>query len=371
VRKDQFLATLAHELRNPLAPIRNASAVLQRMPGNPSVAKLATIVDRQVNHLTRLVDDLLDVARATSGKLELQLGSTKSCDVVTHALEIADAHVREKSHRLVIDQPAGDVFLRADHVRLVQSVANLLVNAAKFTPPGGDIGLAVRVIGSDIEFTVTDSGRGLAEQDLRRIFTIFEQARAPGEPSGGLGLGLHLVHAFAELHGGEVRAHSGGVGRGSRFSLRLPVVVQADGDAAAEAAAVVGFAFRRVLVVDDNVDAAMTLQDLLHLQGLEVQVVHDGAAAVEHAELRSPEVIVMDIGMPGMDGYEAARRIRAAGLAHRPLLIALTGWGQYVDKSRAMEAGFDFHFVKPLKVDQLFACLASGRPVLEAAPSGG
>ena len=366
-RKDQFLATLAHELRNPLAPIRNATAILERLHPEPKVSSLVRMVDRQVSHLTRLVDDLLDVARITSGKLEVQVAATTAAQVVTHAMEIAQQAFTAKGHRVTVEQPPRDLVLQADHVRLVQGLANLLVNAAKFTPPSGEITLLVRADGPNLEFVVRDTGRGLEASELERIFDMFEQTRAIGEPSGGLGLGLHLTRAFAQLHGGSVRAHSEGPGRGSEFVLRLPVVVSGSDGAAgsmadAESARLMP---RKVLVVDDNVDAASTLEALLSLHGVDVSVAHDGAAAVTRVREEAPDAVVMDIGMPVMNGYEAARRIRDGAAVHQPVLIALTGWGQYADKTRATEAGFDFHFVKPLKFDELLGCLSGlSRPEL-------
>ncbi|WP_427912871.1 ATP-binding protein [Ramlibacter sp. MMS24-I3-19] len=359
-RKDEFLATLAHELRNPLAPISNATAIMQRLYPSPQVTSLVGMVDRQIKHLTRLVDDLLDVARITSGKLELQLGPTTARRVASHAVEIAQASMDTKGHRVVIDQPAGEIVLMADHVRLVQAVANLLVNAAKFTPPGGEIVLQVRHQGPEAAFAVRDNGVGLAPDDLERIFEMFEQTRTVGEPTGGLGLGLHLTRAFAQLHGGSVRARSDGPGQGSEFVLSVPVVVEpgATADDAGASAWQPASGGRKVLVVDDNVDAASTLEALLSLHGLSVSVAHDGAAAVGKVEAEQPDVVVMDIGMPVMNGYEAARRIRMQMPGARPMLIALTGWGQYADKARAAEAGFDVHFVKPLRIDDLLGCLA-------------
>jgi len=358
-RKDEFLAALAHELRNPLAPIRNAMAIVQRLHPSPQVTSLVGIVDRQVSHLTRLVDDLLDVARITSGKIELKLAPTSARRVAQHALEIAQASLDAKQHRVQVDLPQDDVVLQADHVRLVQAVANLLVNAAKFTPASGDIALQVRQLDADINFEVRDNGRGLHADELERIFDMFEQTRAVGEPTGGLGLGLHLTRAFAQLHGGSVRASSDGPGRGSHFVLRVPVVgaggTAPAGPSGADSRQGAG---HKVLVVDDNIDAASTLEALLSMHGMHVTVAHDGAAAVGKVEAEQPDAVVMDIGMPVMNGYEAARRIRSTVPGPRPMLIALTGWGQYADKARASEAGFDFHFVKPLSIDELLGCLA-------------
>ena len=357
-RKDQMLATLAHELRNPLAPIRNAMEVLQRMYPDPKGTNLMDIVKRQTTHLKRLVDDLLDVARITNGKLELQMAPTSVAQVVTHALEIAEGAINAHGHRLAVRQPEEPVRLRADHVRLVQAVSNLLLNAAKFTPPGGDITLNVTVTPPVVEFSVTDTGRGIEPQALARIFDMFEQSRAVGEPSAGLGLGLHLARAFAELHGGSARAKSGGLGQGSEFTLSLPIVAPNDPNAAGHGSRVVPLAPRRGRVVYHNASPAHTLQALLPRLVMTAAAVPYGAAAVEYVRGNAPEAVVMDIGMPVMNGYEAARLIRQMIPKRDIVLIALTGWGQYADKARAAEAGFDFHFVKPLQIEDLMACLA-------------
>ncbi|KQT11219.1 hypothetical protein ASG30_04870 [Ramlibacter sp. Leaf400] len=356
-RKDEFLAALAHELRNPLAPISNAMAILQRQHPSPQTEKLTGIVERQVSHLKRLVDDLLDIARITNGKLELQRSVTSVEKIVQHATEIAQEGITAKAHRLTVHPLQGPVDLYADHVRLVQCVANLLVNAAKFTPPSGDISLSVNVAPPWVEFVVRDSGKGLEPEFLGRIFNIFSQSRTVGEPTSGLGLGLHLTRAFAQLHGGTITARSDGPGHGSEFVLSVPVVVNATGEQEANPRPSGGHLHRSILVVDDNVDAASTLGALLTLQGASVEVVHDGAQAVAVVQQHRPEAVVMDIGMPVMNGYDAARAIRAAMPDDAPTLIALTGWGQYADKARALEAGFDYHFVKPLDIEDLIGCL--------------
>ncbi len=363
-RKDEFLATLAHELRNPLAPIRNAMAIVERLHPTPDIERLAGMVERQVSHLQRLVDDLLDVARITNGKLELQLAYTSAAEVVTHALEIAHAAISEKEHRLTLEVPAASIPLHGDHVRLVQTVANLLINAAKFTETGGSFSLTVEPLGTMVDFRVRDSGRGIAAESLERIFDMFAQARVIGEPTAGLGIGLHLAKAFAQLHGGAIEARSEGPGRGSEFVLRLPVAVESEPVRLAQAAAprLPGPAPGKVLVVDDNVDAASTLAALLGLQGIAVSVAHDGAAAVAAVQRDMPDAVVMDIGMPVMNGYDAARRIRGEFPDGRPVLIALTGWGQFNDKERARAAGFDSHFVKPVDFRQLISCLAGCGP---------
>jgi signal transduction histidine kinase/CheY-like chemotaxis protein len=360
-RKDEFLATLAHELRNPLAPIRTAMSIFERMNLSPELGKLISVVQRQVSHLTRLVDDLLDVARISNGKVVLQLQDTTVRSVVTNATEIANAAILEKGHELVVDQPGSEYRLRAEHVRVVQSLANLLVNAAKFTPQGGTIKLVVRVDGEQVEFCVCDNGRGLAAESLSTIFEMFAQARSPGEPGTGLGIGLNLAKRFAELHGGTLTAKSEGLGRGSEFVLRLPAVTDAEPPAVKEGEAPIGPARlpARVLVVDDNVDAANTLGTLLTLQGISVALAYDGAHAVEAVQKQAPDVVLMDIGMPRLNGYDAARQIRLQPGGRRIRLIALTGWGQYADRHLAEQAGFDLHFVKPVDFASLLGCLAA------------
>jgi signal transduction histidine kinase len=358
-RKDEFLAALAHELRNPLGPINNAVAILKRQHPSPQTDKLTGIVARQVSHLKRLVDDLLDIARITNGKLELQRSPTSVDKVIQHAVEIAHEGMASRAHRLTIRQPQEPVTLYADHVRLVQCVANLLVNAAKFTPPSGEIVLSVNVAAPVVQFSVSDNGKGLEPEFLGRIFNMFSQSRAVGEPAGGLGLGLHLTRAFAKLHGGDVTARSDGPGRGSEFVLSVPVVVATQADPPRPASPDAPPLTISVLVVDDNTDAATTLAALLTLRGASVEVAHDGAKALALVRQQRPQALIMDIGMPVMNGYEAARAIRAAMPTGAPTLIALTGWGQHGDRARALEAGFDFHFVKPVNVEDLVGCLHS------------
>ena len=347
-RKDEFLATLAHELRNPLAPIRTSISLIRRLQPSQEVRKLADVVDRQAVHLTRLVDDLLDVARITTGKVALNAAHTTLSAVVTHALEIAASPMREKAHQLEVVRPPEDFTLDADHARIVQSLANLLVNAAKYTPPRGHITLTASVEAPLVTFRVRDDGRGLEPASLTRIFELFAQAKAADEPPTGLGIGLNLARKFAELHGGSITATSAGLGQGSEFVLTLPVVVgveQPQSGVAPPATDGAG-AGCRVLVVDDNKDAADTLEAFLSMEGFDVAVAYDGVEALAKVQSHAPDVVLMDIGMPRMDGYEAARMLRASG---RPVrLIALTGWGQALDKVKAQQAGFDRHFVKPV-----------------------
>ncbi|SDO69977.1 His Kinase A (phospho-acceptor) domain-containing protein [Rhodoferax sp. OV413] len=358
-RKDEFLATLAHELRNPLAPILNAAGIFERLYPSAQTTKLVDMVNRQIKHLTRLVDDLMEVARINTGKIELQPAKTSVAQVVSHALEIADASLRERRHQVAVLLPQPDIPLHADHVRLVQSLANIIVNAAKFTPPEGKISVTAEVDGVSAFFRVKDSGKGLSKKGLASIFHMFAQERAAGEPSTGLGIGLHLAKVFTEMHGGSISASSPGLGQGSEFTIQVPITPQGHplSFPAAPTVPAVQNLPRHVLVVDDNQDAADSLAEFLALQGIEVSVVYDGHSAVSSVCQRLPNAVVMDIGMPGMNGYDTAREIRRLLPGKQPLLIALTGWGQHADRSLARDAGFDFHFVKPVNVQRLLACL--------------
>ncbi|MES2413734.1 MAG: response regulator [Pseudomonadota bacterium] len=361
-RKDEFLATLAHELRNPLAPIRTSMGILQHLhPDSAEVTRVRNIVDRQVTHLTRLVDDLLDVARITSGKVVLKTGHISLRSVVNHALEISGSAMETKKHHLEVHQPAQENVLVADHARLVQSVANLLVNAAKFTGEAGRIVLTVAVDGSNVTFSVRDNGIGLEPSSIEHIFDLFAQTPVPGEAPAGLGIGLSLARQFAQMHGGTLHAVSEGLGKGSEFVLTLPVLVKESLPVAVEEKVdeeiMKELTTRKILVVDDNVDAADTLEALLGMDGFEVTTVYDGVAAVAAAADVKPDIVVMDIGMPGMDGYDAARMIRQQPGGDGMMLIALTGWGQSADKSRASQAGFNHHLVKPVDYDMLMKCL--------------
>ncbi len=375
-RKDEFLATLAHELRNPLAPIRTAMGVLQHLhPDSPRVTDLRQVVERQITHLTRLVDDLLDVARITTGKVVLKNQVVWLQSVIDHAVEIAGSSMEAKSHRLEVNAPTHPYAVHADPARLVQSLANLLGNAAKFTPAGGHIQLTVSVDGETVTFSVRDNGIGMEPASLTRVFNLFEQTPVPGEAPTGLGIGLSLARQFSEMHGGTLSAWSDGLGLGSVFTLRAPVVTQAAPapveplalkSARLPSASADAQAIRRILVVDDNVDAANTLHALLEMDGFEVSTVYNGVEAVAAARSFAPDVVVMDIGMPGMDGYAAARAIRAQArsqkAAEQMTLVALTGWGQPADRRRASEAGFDHHLVKPVDYPTLIQCLQTAPP---------
>jgi signal transduction histidine kinase len=357
-RKDEFLASLAHELRNPLAPIRTSMSVLSLMyPAASGVNKVCEVVERQIEHLTRLVDDLLDVARITNGKIVLQREPVALSSVIDHAMEICAPLLEGKPHALDVSRPQQDVTLDADAVRLVQSLANILGNAIKFTPSPGRISLAVDVQGDAVRFRVKDNGIGLDPQALGQIFEMFAQgspvqARARG--TGGLGIGLSLARRFVEMHGGTLTAASEGPGMGSEFIMTLPIVARTSLAApqfAPPRSAIAGN--RRVLVVDDNRDGADMLQQLLQADGFTVDAVYSGYDALESVAARCPEIVVMDIGMPGMDGYEAVRRMRELPGGKEILIIAVTGWGQDSAKLQAREAGFDHHLVKPVEFEQI------------------
>jgi len=346
-RKDEFLAMLAHELRNPLAPIKNAAYVLLAGGADPAARRAGEIVARQVDHLVRLVDDLLDVSRITRGTVELRTDPVDLTVVAGRAVEATRPLLDARRHRLAFAPPPGPVWVTGDADRLVQVVANLLNNAAKFTPPGGEVRLSVGRVGPAAEVRVADTGVGIPAELLPRVFDLFAQGdRTLARSEGGLGVGLTLVKRLVELHGGAVEARSGGPGRGSEFVVRLPAAGAASAAADEPAADAPAAAGRRVLVVDDNRDAADTLAHLFGAAGYEVRTAYDGPEALTVADDFRPEAAVLDIGLPQMDGYEVARRLRGrfgAGL----LLVAVTGYGTEEDRRRAVDAGFDAHFAKP------------------------
>ena len=355
-RKDEFLASLGHELRNPLAPIRTSVALLAHLyPNAPQPARIKETVERQVRLLTRLVDDLLDVARITSGKIKLQRQHFALAAMMNHVAELCAGAADAKRIHVTYQLPPEYVTLHADYARVVQILANILSNAIKFTPQGGQVLVSARGDEQCLEVRVRDSGIGLQPEAIPRIFRMFEQNETVnGQFSSGLGIGLSLSREFAEMHGGSVEAHSEGPGQGSEFVVTLPVISQA-GSAAVERGAPEELDGRKIraLVVDDNQDAADSLAALLEIDGFDVRTVYDGAAAVEATALASPDMIVMDLGMPGMDGYETARAIRQQAGAEHILMIALTGWGQNDARRRTVEAGFDHHLVKPVELEQI------------------
>lgn len=359
-RKDEFLAMLAHELRNPLAPIRSAVTLLNNSTGLGHRAEWAIgVMDRQTQLVAKLLDSLLDVARISQGKLKLELAPLQASEMVARAVEISQPLITARRHHLAVDVAAGLV-IQGDLVRLTQVFANLLNNAAKYTDEGGQLRLEVRQVGGQAVVRVQDNGCGLSAEMVPRVFELFSQADTTLDRSkGGLGVGLTLVRELVELHGGTVTAESPGLGLGSTFTVRLPLLAGEPAAAArpgSDAGARPAEA-RRVLVVDDNEEAAETLAAILDMDGHEVAVARNGQQALELAQARRPDVILLDIGLPDMDGYEVARRLRRTEATAGGLLVALTGYGQPKDIARAHEAGFDRHFVKPVDIDHLCALI--------------
>jgi signal transduction histidine kinase/CheY-like chemotaxis protein len=355
-RKDEYLATLAHELRNPLAPIRSGLEVLRLGPSAESAARVWEMVERQLGQMVRLVDDLLDVSRISQGKIELRRERIDLAAVASHALEAVRPACEAMGHQLVATLPSEPVYLIGDAARLVQVSVNLLHNSCKFTPRGGRIGLTVERNGQHACLRVQDNGIGIAEDQLAEIFELFSQADKSLERSrSGLGIGLTLVKRLVEMHGGTVEARSAGAGQGSELTVALPGLDEPSERLRQEPAAAepTAPASRRILVVDDNRDAADSLALLLQLAGHEVHTAHDGLEAVNAAARLRPEVILLDIGLPKLNGYEAASRIREQQGASDLLLVALTGWGQDEDRRRSEQAGFDAHMVKPVDLAAL------------------
>ena len=361
-RKDEFLALLAHELRNPLAPIQNAVHIMRQCGAeNPQLRWARDVVERQVQLMARLVDDLLDVSRITRGKIQLREEQVNLVAVVARAVETSRPLIEERHHELTVSLPSEPVRLRADPARLEQILVNLLNNAAKYTEHNGHVWLTIRQTGAEVEVRVEDNGVGIRMDMMARIFDPFVQAeRALNRSQGGLGIGLTLVRRLVEMHGGSIVASSAGPNRGSEFIVRLPAradtaesEVDEDANQSLEPSLV-----RRILVVDDNKDSAESLAMLLRTEGHEVFVASDGPTALEAAPDFRPDVMISDIGMPGMDGYELGRRLKALPGMEDVVLVALTGWGQESDRRNSREAGFDQHLVKPVKFDVLSKLLA-------------
>jgi PAS domain S-box-containing protein len=361
-RKNEFLAMLAHELRNPLAPISNATQALRLAGGDGEAIHAATgMLERQVGQMSRLVDDLLDMSRITRGRIELRKARVELAPVVEHAVEAARAIYRSMNRELTVAIPAEPIPLDADATRLAQVIGNLLHNACKFTEPGGHVWLTVERQGARAAIRVRDNGIGLAAEHLSRIFEMFAQVDTSLERSrGGLGIGLTLVKTLVDMHGGTVEVCSQGLGHGSEFTVRLPVAVAAAEPAVREAAAeALTPAGRRILIVDDSLDGAESLAILLQFIGHETHLAHDGITALDAAERLRPDAVLLDIGLPGLNGYEVCRRIRQQSWGQAMTLVALTGWGQDEDRHRSREAGFDAHLVKPVDHDALAALLAA------------
>ncbi len=358
-RKDEFLATLAHELRNPLAPLSSATEILSRTGDTREEGerreRALRVIERQVRHMVRLIDELLDLSRITHGKLELRREWVSLAAVVESALETAEPLLLGRRQEFELIVPEAPVLLHADPMRLAQVLSNLLSNAAKYTEPGGRIRLEAVRDGEDLVVSVIDSGIGIPAALLAHVFTMFGQGhRANKAVYGGLGIGLALAKSLTELHGGSLTAASEGEGKGSVFTLRLAcAAADAAAPPAAQAAPGAPAPPRRILIVDDNVEAALTLAELLALGGHETHVAHDGPSGVDAARRLSPDVAILDIGLPGFDGYEAARRLRAEPELSGLLLVALSGWVQPDDRARSRSAGFDHHFAKPVQLKRL------------------
>jgi signal transduction histidine kinase len=360
--KDEFLAMLAHELRNPLAPILNAVQLMRMKPmADPQLSWSRDVIERQLSHLTRLVDDLLDVARITRGRINLSREPTELAVLIARAVETVQPLMQARGHEFASEIPAGTLTINADPLRLTQAFGNVLSNATKYTERGGRISLTVCQQGTDVEIRVRDTGIGIPAELLPRIFDLFTQVRSDHSQSG-LGIGLALVRRLLQMHGGTITAHSEGPGQGTEFLIRLPLLLEtahsANGEKSTTATDDAPPVRRRILVADDNADALETLATVLELGGHEVFSAANGSLALESAERHLPEVALLDIGMPLLDGYEVARRIRAQAWGKRITLVALTGWGQDTDRRRSQEAGFDSHLVKPLDLDKLTQLLA-------------
>jgi PAS domain S-box-containing protein len=366
-RKDEFLATLAHEIRNPLAPIRHELEIMRVARGNPDVVERArAVMERQLAHLVHLVDDLMDVSRITRGKLELRRERISLADALQAALEASRPLIEAAHHELIVNMPPAPIYVLGDMTRLAQIFSNLLNNAARYTPPGGQITLSTSAANAQAVIEVRDTGVGIAAEALPNVFEMFAQANRARGLSPGLGIGLALVNALTEMHGGTVTAQSEGVGAGSTFTVRLPALPVSEVESAhatRPSAAPPASVRRRVLVADDNLDAAESLATLLTMMGHEVRAAHDGAQAVEQAEKFRPDLILMDVGMPKVDGLQATTQIRSKDWGSDPVIVALTGWGQEADRKRSKEAGCDVHLVKPLDFDRLSVLLTE----LEAA----
>ena len=371
--KDEFLVTLAHELRNPLAPIRNAVQVLSIVgAADPLLQQMRDLIDRQVTHMVRLVDDLLNLTRISQGKLELRRERADLTSIVYHAAEMCRALVDSARHELNITLPPEPIYLDADPVRLAEVFANLLNNACKYTQPGGKVWLHGERQGSDVVVTVKDTGVGIPPESLNSIFGMFTQIETSLDRSqGGLGIGLRLVKQLVEMHGGSVVAHSEGLGKGSEFVVRLPLSV--DHPMPQRQPVLAGKppgAGRRVLVVDDNRDSADSLAMLLEITGNETHIAYDGEEAIRAVEKFEPEVVLLDIGLPKLNGYDACRRIRQQWPDRNMVLVALTGWAQEEDRRRSKDAGFDDHMVKPVDLAALTNLLASLPAERESRLSG-
>jgi two-component system CheB/CheR fusion protein len=364
-KKDEFLATLAHELRNPLASIMNSVELLNHIGAtNPDAVKARGTIERQVSHLTRLVDDLLNISRISSGKLTLRKQPVELASIINAAVETCQPVGELFKHRVTVTLPPQPVWIDGDPVRLAQVIGNLCNNACKYTPAYGEVWISAAREGSDAVISVRDTGIGIPADKLDSVFDLFAQInQAPEREQGGLGIGLHLVKRLVEMHGGTVTARSAGIGMGSEFVVRLPALIGAEGGEAPRAESPLASRAnngpkRRILIVDDNRDAARMLSRLLSLSGHQTQLAFDGEEAVEQAMKFAPDVVLLDIGLPKLNGYDACRAILANSKQAKPQVVALTGWGQEDDRAKSREAGFCAHLTKPIRFEELKALLA-------------
>jgi signal transduction histidine kinase/ActR/RegA family two-component response regulator len=360
-RKNKFLAMLAHELRNPLAPVRNAVALMKsRSHRDPVIEQVSDVIDRQVGLMARLMDDLLDIGRITNDRMELRTGRVDLVRIVRDAIEISQPLIQRARHEVSVIAPESSIGVEADPARLGQVFSNLVNNACRYTADKGQIWISIERAGADAIVTITDTGMGIPSEQLSSIFEMFSQVDRDHRPHGGLGIGLHLVKRLVEMHGGQVSVHSDGPGMGSRFTVRLPAFPASatlDEIATPVPATSEPRVSRRVLVVDDNTDNAELLRILLEEEGHETYMAHDGVEGLAAAERLRPDVVLMDLGLPRIDGLDACRRIREQPWGKRILVIAITGWGQDVDRRKSQEAGFDHHLVKPVDARAITALM--------------
>ena len=368
-RKNKFLATLAHELRNPLAPVLHAVALMRRRAvRDPQIDRVSDVIERQVGLMGRLMDDLLDIGRITNDRLELRKERANLTTIVRDAVEMSRPLIQQFGHEVSIAEPEYSIVVEADPARLGQVFGNLVNNACRYTPPGGHIWIAIEREGANALVTVTDTGNGIPATELSNIFEMFSQVDRTHRPNAGLGIGLHLVKRLVEMHSGSVVAHSDGPGLGSRFTVRLPalaesVVVDDVVAAPAPQVSIEPRMARKVLVVDDNTDNAELLTILLQEQGHETYVAHDGVEGLAAAERLRPHVVLLDLGLPRLDGLETCRRIREQPWGKPMLVIAITGWGQDVDRRKSAEAGFDHHLVKPVDARAITSLMEVSSPM--------
>ncbi len=358
-RKDEFLATLAHELRNPLAPVRNGLQILRMSKSEEMSANVREMMDRQLSHLVRLIDDLLDVSRISQGKIALKRGMISVQSALDSAVEVSRSLIDGGRHTLSLHLPPEAAWLNADPVRISQIISNLLNNAAKYTPEGGQLGLEAVLENNGVAITVRDNGIGIPPEMLPRIFELFTQVdNKLQQTQGGLGIGLALVRQLVGMHGGTIRAESAGLGKGSAFTVWLPLSDQKPGDILLEEHddAVTGRPLE-FLVVDDNIPSAQTTGVMLEMMGHKVTTTHDGVSAVDMAQKLHPDVVMLDIGLPGLNGYEVCRKLKATPGFENTVFIAQTGWGQESDKKQAFDAGFNHHVVKPISFQEFSGLL--------------